>query len=82
MKNLNELVGQKVVALIEEDEINHYVDCEVLSIFIDDFYYQEKGECISIYVNLIPVDSYEEVRKRGLESDDFNGVPLENITKY
>ena len=82
MRNLKELIGQKVVALIEEDEINHFIKCEVLSVYIDDYYFHEKGECIQISVNLIPLNSVEDLLERGLEPEEFNQVSLDNITKY
>ena len=83
MESLNELVGKKVTAIIKEDgDIIHNVDCEVLSFYIDDFYFHSGGSNIFIGLNLKPLEDYDSIRKRGLESDDFRGVSLDNIYRY
>ena len=78
MVTLSELIGTKVIALIEDYEI----ECDVLDVSINDYYFEEKNEPIYITVSLIPVGlSENELEIFGLSKEDFYEVSLNNILK-
>jgi hypothetical protein len=72
MNNLKELIGRKVIALIDDFE----VEGNVIDVFIDDFFFESKNESIYINVNITPTDL-----PIGLEYEDCNSIPLEHIRK-
>lgn len=78
MNTLGELRGMRVIALIEDYEI----ECDVLDVSINDYYFEEKNEPIYITVSLIPVGlSENELESFGLSKEDFYEVSLNNILK-
>jgi hypothetical protein len=52
MINLNELVGNTVNVLTEDNQIK----CTVKSVSIEDYYFNEKNEPIYISLNVEPID--------------------------
>jgi hypothetical protein len=78
MNSLNELIGKRVIALIADFEI----ECEVLQVTIDDYYFEEKKEPIYIKVSLMPTILTEnELDSFELSKEDFYEVSLDNILK-
>ena len=82
MRALTDLIGEEIIATFDEEygiegDCRTDVRCKVLSVFINDFYFHDKGEPIYILLNLSPVGDMP----KGFESDDFHQVSLDNITK-
>lgn len=73
MDTLNKLIGQKVIATIEDTEIEGTVQ----NVDINDFYFYEKGEPIYITVSVLPTGEIDE----DLDGEDFSAIPLSNIRK-
>ena len=74
MDSIKELIGQKVVYHLDDEQI----ECEVIDVVIDDWYWTEKNEPIMIFVNLSPISHSQGE----LCVDDFCDVSLEKLTKY
>lgn len=76
MNALERLKGRKVFALIEnDDEEKVRVEGTVIDIDVDDFYFLDKDEPIYINVNIQPSGALPE----GIDIEDLQGVPLENL---
>lgn len=73
MNALNKLIGQKVIATIEDTEIEGTVQ----DVDINDFYFYEKGEPIYITVSVLPTGEIDE----DFDEEDFSAIPLDNIRK-
>ena len=74
---LEKLIGQKVVAYIPNDDDTDTIrlEGEVLAIDIDDFYFYEKNESISITVDIMPNLNKE----KNISIEDYENIPLEYI---
>lgn len=84
MKSLNELIGQEVYVkqYVYDEEIDIektvFVKAKVTEVNINDFYFENRKECVYIYVNLGPM---EDLDKYGLDEDCLIDVPLDCIYK-
>ena len=79
MNDLRELTGQTVTATIDEDINGNeiYLKCKIISLHINDFYFEEKGEPIYITVNVDPIDNLPE----DFDYDCLIDISLSNIRK-
>lgn len=78
MNDLRELIGQTVIATIEDKKGNDIdIDCKIIDLNIEDYYFEEKGEPIYITVNVEPIGELP----KGVDCDDLIDISLENITK-
>lgn len=79
MNDLRELIGQTVTATITEDEKGNSIDinCKIIDLHIEDYYFQDKGEPIYIKVNVEPIG---ELPKE-VYYEDLNEIPLDCIRK-
>jgi hypothetical protein len=80
MKDLRELIGQTVTAIIGEDEKGDDIEikCKIIYINIENYYFEQKGECIYIRVNVEPLEDLPE----GCDYEDCNDIYLESIRKF
>jgi hypothetical protein len=85
MNSIKELTGKKVTGLFEyycpqdDEEYQVEIACKVISVHIDDYYFEEKNEPIYISFNLTPIEDYD---KEVIDHEDFINVPLHNIRQY
>jgi hypothetical protein len=79
MNDLRELIGKTVTATIAEDENGCDVEikCKITSLYIDDYYFEEKMEPIYITVNVDPIEDMGE----NFDYDLCNDISLTNIRK-
>ena len=77
MNDLNELVGRKVSAMIgcDEDENEFWADVTVLSVSIEDYYFEDKQEPIYISLSVAIIGSVPDF----IDYENLACVPLENI---
>lgn len=79
MRELERLVGQRVMAYLELDEENEVcIKGTIINVDVDDFYFYEKNEPIYITVNLMS----EEPLPENVDDDNLNYIPLSQIRKY
>jgi hypothetical protein len=80
MKDLRELIGQKVIAMIGEDEAGDevYIKCKIIHLMIHDSHFEMKGEPISIQVNVEPLEDLPYA----FDYEQCNDIYLSNILKY
>lgn len=77
MNALNNLINQKVIALIEGEDQEYQIEGIVTGIDVNDFYFHEKGEPIYISVSLnLSEDLPEEV-----DMEEMIEIPLNQIRK-
>jgi len=74
MNNLKELIGKKVQAIIGKNKI----ECKVIDVNINDFYFIEKSETIQITVNLEPLNDLP----KDFDFEMLSDVSLENLVRY
>lgn len=79
MNALEKLIGQQVVAYFEKDDEEgyEYVEGKVVNVDIEDYYFYEKNETIAITVSIQPLMDLPN----GIDPEDSNSIPLENIRK-
>lgn len=79
MNALEKLIGQQVVAYFEKDDEKgyEYVEGKVVNVDIEDYYFYEKNETIAITVSIQPLMDLPN----GIDPEDLNSIPLENIRK-
>lgn len=77
MSALNNLINQKVIAIIEGEEQNFEIVGTVITVDINDFYFYEKGEPIYITVSLNPTNKLP----KEIDIEELQEIPLENIRK-
>lgn len=77
MNNLKELISQKVFFDIDDETS---IECKVIDVNIDDYYFEEKNEEIYISLMLEPIGEIPIDLDVNLE--DFNDIPLSLIRKY
>tara|TARA_R110000803_G_scaffold128222_1_gene195651 strand:- start:298 stop:537 length:240 start_codon:yes stop_codon:yes gene_type:complete len=79
MNNLNELIGQKVTAIVSEDEDGYYIsiECKITAVMIEDYYFEEKQEEINIIVSAENINDLPE----GLDRECLSFIPLHNIRR-
>ena len=78
MNALDKLILNKTkVYVCFNDKYQRDLTGIVIGYKIEDYYFHEKNENIYISVNIDPLDDIKE----GEESDIFNDIPLECITK-
>ncbi|NJY61412.1 hypothetical protein HC174_01395 [Salinimicrobium sp. CDJ15-81-2] len=79
MNALEKLIGQQVVAYFEKDDEEgyEYVEGKVVNVDIEDYYFYEKNETIAITVSIQPLMDLPN----GIDPEDLNSIPLENIRK-
>ncbi|WP_372919794.1 hypothetical protein [Salegentibacter sp.] len=77
MKDLNQLINQKVIATIESDDRDYEIEGTVLNVDINDHYFHEKGEPIYISVSIQPTTALPP----GIDLKELHEIPLENIRK-
>jgi hypothetical protein len=80
MTDLIELIGQTVKAIIGEDEKGDDIEikCKIIHLNIEDYYFQDKGECIYIRVNVEPLQELPD----GFDYQDCNDIYLDSIRKF
>ena len=78
MNDLKDLIGKVVTAKIGEDEKgdNIEIQCKVIQLKTDFFYFLEKGEPVYITVNVEPIGEMP----KGIDEDDLSNISLFNIT--
>ena len=79
MNDLRQLIGEKVTAMIGEDENGHVVEmeCKITDLYIDNYYFEEKNEPIYITVNVEPLQDMGE----DFNWDKCNEISLEYIRR-
>ena len=79
MNNLRELIGRTVSAEVGEDENGEpiFVDGKIIDVNIDDYYFEEKCETISITVSIEPIGDCPE----GIGWEELSSVPIGNVRK-
>jgi len=79
MNDLKELIGQTVTATIDQDEKGNDIDinCKIIDLHIEDYYFQDKGEPIYITVNVEPIGKLP----KGVDYDSLSDIYLDNIRK-
>jgi hypothetical protein len=77
MDALNNLINQKVIAVIRQDEHDYEIKGTVMSFDINDFYFHEKGEPIYISVSIKP----DEKLPPEIDTDELMEVPIDQIRK-
>jgi hypothetical protein len=79
MNDLRELIGQKVIAELEDEQGNGIdFKCKVIDLHIEDYDFQYKGECIDILVNVEPIGKLP----KGVDPEDLINISLSRIKKY
>ena len=79
MNDLRELIGQTVTATVNEDEKGNHIDieCKIIDLHIEDYYFQDKGESIYITVNVEPISELPKL----VNYEDLINIPLDSIRK-
>jgi len=79
MNDLRELIGQTVTATIAEDKKGNDIDikCKIIDLYIEDYYFQDKGEPIYIKVNVEPIGELP----KGVDYESLSDIYLGNIRK-
>jgi len=77
MSALNNLINQKVVALIEGEDKEYQIEGIVTGIDINDFYFYDKGEEIYISVSLNPTQELPDE----IDMEEMMEIPLNRIRK-
>jgi len=79
MNDLRELIGQTVKATITEDEKGNSIEinCKIIDLHIEDYYFQDKGEPIYIKVNVKPIGKLP----KEVYYEYLNEIPLDCIRK-
>tara|TARA_R110000782_G_scaffold131664_1_gene223475 strand:+ start:429 stop:668 length:240 start_codon:yes stop_codon:yes gene_type:complete len=79
MNQLRQLIGKTVTVQMDEDEsgFTNYVRCKVIDVYVDDYYFEEKGEPMSVKFNVEPVEDMGE----DFEWESCYDVYLDRITK-
>ena len=79
MNDLRELIGQKVIAELEDEQGNDIdFKCRISDLQIEVGHFQNKGECINILVNVLPISKLP----KGVDSEDLINISLSRIKKY
>jgi hypothetical protein len=79
MNDLRELIGQTVTATIDGEEQGNDIDieCKIIDLHINDYYFQNKGESISITVNVEPTGELP----KGVDYEDLSYINLDCIRR-
>ena len=79
MNPITQLIGKTVTVQMDEDEngFTTYVRCKVIEVYIDDYYFEEKGEPMSVKFNVEPIEEMDE----DFEWESCYDVYLDRITK-
>jgi len=80
MDAFQRLVNEEVVASIENDETGeiHEIKGVVMRVNVEDYYFYEKNESISITISLNPLSDLPS----GFELEDMEAIPLSYIRKH
>jgi len=80
MSSLKDLVGLKVLALIGCDDKDEdvWIEAEIISLNIQDYYFEEKNEPIYIQVNIKNLEPLPS----GFDYECLIDVDLSNIRKF
>jgi shikimate 5-dehydrogenase len=83
MEQLQKLIGQKVIVRTETDDEGDYDEFQamVTEVNVDDYYFYEKNETISVTVNVTPIGELPESIKPDEDEDCFSNIPLDRIRK-
>ena len=77
MGELRDLIDQKVIALIEIEDKQYEIEGIVTGVDVNDFYFYEKGEPITITVVVDPCEDLPEE----VYFDEMLQIPLDSIRK-
>ena len=77
MSDLNELINQKVLATIESEDKDYQIEGTILSVDVNDYYFQDKGEPIYITVSIEPTSKLP----KEIDTEELHEIPLSNIRK-
>ena len=77
MSALNNLINQKVVALIQREDKEYLIEGIVTGVDINDFYFYDKGEPIYISISLNPSEDLPEE----INIEEMMEIPLDRIRK-
>lgn len=80
MEAFQRLIGEEVIASIEDDETGeiHEIKGVVIAVNVDDYYFYEKNESISITISLNPLSDLPS----GFDLEDMETIPLSYIRKH
>jgi len=80
MDAFQRLVNEEVVASIENDETGeiHEIKGVVMRVNVEDYYFYEKNESISITISLNPLSDLPS----GFDLEDMEAIPLSYIRKH
>lgn len=77
MSTLNNLINQKVIALIEGENKEFQIEGIVTNVDVNDFYFHEKGEPIYVNITINPTDELPNE----IDNEEMIEIPLDRIRK-